>query len=371
MRKSDPARFWRWCTLNPVMHNAELERERFAVVLFYGMVLLIGYLTFQIIRSFLVPLAWAGTFAMVLSSVNRRLVSRIGNTGAAAVTTAATFVMIVVPAVIVGTVLVLELSSQIQSAHAASMAVSTPARLQQAWELVRVKMPYLQLPADPSALIQEAIRSVATFAAGRAASILADIAIVGFQLFIMLLGLFYFLRDSKPIVNTIRQILPFEMERRNRILGETYGLVVATVEALFTVSVVQGALTGLTLGLLGFPAPVFWAVMTSFASLLPLIGAGLIWIPAALWLFMSGDIVRGIILVVVGLGVITAADQLLRPVLLSGRTSMHGLVVFISLLGGVAAFGLIGLVIGPVVMAAASTLLEAVLEPRLGRKTAK
>lgn len=353
------------------MPNTDRERERFAVVLFYGIVLLVGYLAFQVILPFLVPLVWSAIFAMVLTPFNRRLASRIGKTWAAVTTTIATFLMIVVPAIIVGTLLVHEVSSQIQSADAASMAMSSPARLQEGWELLRTQMPYLHLPADPTANVQEVIRSVATFAAGRAASILTDIASFVLQLFIMLFGLFYFLRDSKPMVNLIREMLPFEAERRDRIVDETYDLVVATVGATFAVAMAQGVLTGLSLGLLGFSAPVFWGVIASFTSLLPVVGSGLIWGPAAIWLFLSGDIVRGVILVVVGVGVVGTIDNVLRQVLLTGRTTMHGLLVFISLLGGVAAFGFIGLVVGPVVMAAMATLLEAVLKQKPMGKTAK
>jgi predicted PurR-regulated permease PerM len=134
------------------------------------------------------------------------------------------------------------------------------------------------------------------------------------------------------------------------------------VGSTFAVAITQGALTGLTLGLLGFHAPVFWGVMTAFLSLVPVVGAGLVWAPAAIWLFATGDVVRGAVLVGVGIGVIGMADNILRPLLLSGRTTMHGLLVFISLLGGVAAFGFIGLVIGPVIMATFETLLGTVVQ---------
>jgi len=353
------------------MPNAELERERFALVLFYGIVLLVGYLSFQIISPFLVPLAWSGVFAMVLSPFNAYLGRRIGGTWAALTTTLATLVMIVVPVVIVGTLLVQEVSGQIQSANAAGMASSTPAKLQQAWDLVRTNVPYLQLPADPSATLRDGVKTVATYAAGRVGYVLANVANFVLQLFIMAFGLFYFLRDSTSIVNVIRQLLPFEEERRNRILGETHDLVVATVGATFAVAMTQGALIGLALGLLGFSAPVFWGVMTACASLLPVVGAGVIWVPAALWLFLTGDIGRGVILLVFGIAVVGTIDNVLRQVLLMGRTAMHGLLVFVSLLGGVAAFGFIGLVIGPVVMAAMTTLLETLLTQKPARKRAK
>ena len=352
------------------MPNAELERERFAVVLFYGIVLLIGYLAFHVISPFLVPLAWSAVFAMVLSPVNKWLGRRMGGTWAALTTTIATLVMIVVPALVVGTLLVQEVSDQIQNANSTGMT-SSPAKFQQAWELVRSRMPYLHLPVDPTATIQEAIKTVAAYAAARAGYVVANVANFVLQLFLMVFGLFYFLRDSTPIVQAIRQLLPFEEARRDRIVDETHDLVVATVGATFAVAVAQGTLSGIALGLLGFSAPVFWGVMTGFASLLPVVGGGLISVPAAIYLFATGDIGRGVILSVFGVAVIGSIDNVLRQVLLMGRTAMHGLLVFVSLLGGVAAFGLIGVVVGPVVMAATTTLVETLLTQKPARKRAK
>ena len=95
--------------------------------------------------------------------------------------------------------------------------------------------------------------------------------------------------------------------------------------------------------LLRMPAPVLWGVVMAFSSLLPIVGAALVWVPAGIWLLLSGEIARGVIMLLVGVLGISMADNVLRPLLLSGRTSMSGLVIFFGLLGGVAAFGFIGL----------------------------
>jgi len=98
-------------------------------------------------------------------------------------------------------------------------------------------------------------------------------------------------------------------------------------------------------------------------SLIPLVGAALVWAPTALWLLLSGDVVRGVILILVGIFGIGLVDNILRPVLLSGRTSASGLVVFLGLLGGAAAFGFIGLVLGPIVLVTAGSLLRVFSSP--------
>jgi len=345
----------------PVMNHAGSERDRFVLVLFYGVLLLAGYLAFRVVAPFLAPLGWAAVFAMVLNPVHARLASRVGRSRAAAATTVLAVVIIVGPAITVLAILTSEVTSVVQRIQAGGLVIPAAPDVQEWYASLRQKI-VIPLPADPTATLVDAFRSVATFLAARAGTILQNVASFVFHLFVMLFGLFYFLRDGERIVSIIRQLLPFEPERRDRMITQTNDLVVATVGSTFAVAIVQGALTGLTLGVLGFQSPVLWGVMTAFTALLPAVGSGLVWGPAAIYLFATGHVVKGIILVGIGVGVIGMADNVLRPLLLSGRTTMHGLLVFISLLGGMAAFGFIGLVIGPVAIAAIGTLLDAVLE---------
>jgi len=343
------------------MNHAGSERERFVLVLFYGVLLLAGYLAFRIVAPFLAALGWAAVFAMVLNPIQARVEARLGRPRAAAAVTILAFFIIVGPAVTVLTILTTEVTSVIQRIQSGDVVMPAAPDLKLWYEGLRQKT-VVPLPADPTATLIDAIRTVATYLAARAGTILQNVASFVFHLFVMLFGLFYFLRDGERMVGVIRQLLPFEATRRDRMISQTHDLVVATVGSTFAVAITQGVLTGFTLGLLGFQSPVLWGVMAAFTSILPAVGSGLVWGPAAIYLFATGNIVRGIILVAVGVGVIGMADNILRPLLLSGRTTMHGLLVFISLLGGMAAFGFIGLVIGPVAIAAIGTLLDAVLK---------
>jgi predicted PurR-regulated permease PerM len=342
------------------MNNAGSERDRFVLVLFYGVLLLAGYLALRIIAPFLAPLGWAAVFAMVLNPVQARVEARLGGPRAAVAVTLLAFFIIVGPAVTVLALLTSEVTSVVQRVQAGTLSMPAAPDVQ-AWYADLRQKTLMPLPADPTATLVDTFRTVATYLAGRAGTILQNVASLAFQLFVMLFGLFYFLRDGERIVGIIRQLLPFDPERRDRMIAQTHDLVVATVGSAFAVAITQGALTGLTLGVLGFQSPVLWGVMTAFTSLLPAVGSGLVWGPAAIYLFATGEIVRGVILVAIGVGIIGMADNVLRPLLLSGRTTMHGLLVFVSLLGGMAAFGFIGLVIGPVAIAALGTLLDAVL----------
>ena len=121
-------------------------------------------------------------------------------------------------------------------------------------------------------------------------------------------------------------------------MSDTRDLLVASVGASFIVSAAQGAIAGLAFWLLGLGAPVFWAVVTSFCSFLPVVGATLVWVPAAIGLLLSGEIWRGVVMLLIGVFGITVIGNALRPLMLTGKTSVSGLVIFIGLVGGAVAF---------------------------------
>jgi predicted PurR-regulated permease PerM len=121
---------------------------------------------------------------------------------------------------------------------------------------------------------------------------------------------------------------------------------------------VQGVLCGTAFVIVGLSSAVFWGVVMGFLSLLPLVGAWPVWIPAAIYLFSTGRPGRAIVLIVICGLVGGVADNILRPVLLGGRASLNGLLVFISVLGGIATFGVLGVVLGPIVVATVVGILD-------------
>ena len=160
------------------------------------------------------------------------------------------------------------------------------------------------------------------------------------------------------ILARIRDVLPFQKEQSDRMFTETEDLIFATVMSTAAAALTQGLFAGLAFAAVGIGAPIFWGVMVAFMSLVPVIGSALIWVPAAVTLMVSGHIVKGIVLLAFYGLVIVFADYVVRPWLISGRAEMGALVVFISVLGGVEVFGLLGIVLGPIVVALAASLLD-------------
>jgi predicted PurR-regulated permease PerM len=139
---------------------------------------------------------------------------------------------------------------------------------------------------------------------------------------------------------------------------EAIDMISATITAGLVVAAVQGVLGGITFAALSLPSPVFWGVVIAFLSLIPILGAWMVWLPAAIGLLLTGEVTKGVILLIAGALLISAVDNFLRPALIAGRSQLNGLLVFVSVLGGIQVFGLIGLVLGPLAVAMAVGLIR-------------
>jgi len=169
--------------------------------------------------------------------------------------------------------------------------------------------------------------------------------------FIMLYMLFFLLRDGGELSRRIGQAIPLQNDLQRGLASKFATVVRATIKGNIVVAIVQGALGGLIFWFLGIHAPVLWAVVMAFLSLLPAVGAGLVWLPVAIYLLATDAIWEGILLIGYGVLVIGLVDNVLRPMLVGKDTKMPDYVVLVSTLGGMAIFGLNGFVIGPVIAA--------------------
>jgi predicted PurR-regulated permease PerM len=329
-------------------------KDRFAQILFYGLVLLTGYLAFLVIRPFLAPLAWAVVFAMMFYPVHDELAIRFGPARGAFATTLMAAVLIVAPAVMLVSVLAREVPLVIDYVQQASL--SAPDQIERVWQVLRRRSP-VPLPDDPTVILREGVQRALAFLAPRAGAAVADVLATVGSLFVMLFAMFFLLRDGYTFGRRVRELLPLPEHERERLMSDTRDLVVASVGVGLLVAAIQGTIGGVAYWLLGIEAAALWGVAMAICALIPLLGTALVWVPTALWLFFSGQAGKGVILILVGVVIIGLVDNIVRPLLLSGRTSASGLVIFLGLLGGVTAFGFIGLVLGPIILVTASNLV--------------
>jgi predicted PurR-regulated permease PerM len=331
------------------------DREHVTGVIFYAALALFVYLIFLMVSPFLVPLGWAAVLVIVFHPVHVRFEQRFGPTRAAALSTAAVAVIVVAPLIIVTTAFVRE---AIQSAGDVQRAFEEGrfAKLERAWEWVQYRAGAEQR-FDVAATAVDVAKRVASFLAGQAGNLVQNVFVFVFDLIIVMFAAFFLFRDGDGLMHAIRRTLPVNRPLRERFIRQTRELVEATVQSAGIVAAAQGLLGGLLFAVLGIPAPVFWGVVMTFFCLLPF-GAWVVWLPAAILFFVNGDWTRGLIMAGFGVGVVSMADNILRPWLLSGRARMNGLLVLISLLGGIQVFGSLGLVLGPTLMATAVGILR-------------
>jgi predicted PurR-regulated permease PerM len=171
------------------------------------------------------------------------------------------------------------------------------------------------------------------------------------SLCIMLYLLFFLLRDGAALSAKIRTAVPLSRKYKQRLFNNFTTVIRATVKGNILVAIAQGALGGLAFWFLDVRAPLLWAVLMAFLSLLPAIGAALVWAPVAIYFLATGSVMEGVGLIVWGVVVIGLVDNILRPVLVGKDTKMPDYIVLFSTVGGMALFGLNGFVIGPVVAA--------------------
>jgi predicted PurR-regulated permease PerM len=175
---------------------------------------------------------------------------------------------------------------------------------------------------------------------------------------VMMYLLFFLLRDGDMLFDRIKKSVPLRAEQQNALFNKFAAVIRATVKGDILVAMLQGALGGLIFWLLNIHAPLLWAVLMAFLSLLPAVGAALVWLPVAIYLMATGEVMQGLALIAFGTFVIGLVDNLLRPALVGKDTKMPDYVVLISTLGGLQVFGLNGFVVGPVIAAMFITVWE-------------
>ncbi len=199
--------------------------------------------------------------------------------------------------------------------------------------------------------LSAALVQASKYLASQALDIGRSTANVVINLFLALYLLFFFLRDGGRLTARIRDAIPLRAEQKRALFTKFTIVTRAMFKGSLLVAAVQGALGGLIFWFLGIHAPVLWAVVMAFLSLLPAVGAALVWLPVALYFLATGAIWQGVVLIAYGALVIGLVDNFLRPFLVGKDTEMPDYVVLISTLGGIAIFGLDGFVVGPVIAA--------------------
>lgn len=323
-------------------------------------------LSFIVFSPFIRPVLSAIVIAIVFFPVQAKISRVVRNPSlAAALSIIAVMLIIVIPATLIGIAITSEvrhLYQLIDERSAASGGISPflsgliDRPLQWIGQYVDVSN------FDPRAALLERLREMGAFLLAEVRIVVGNVTSFIVNTAIAFFTLFFLFREGRSIRRRAAVILPLNPDQVDRLFNGVANTVMATVYGGLVVAAVQGSLTGLALWVLGVPSPVLWGIVATLLSLIPMVGSAVVWVPAAIFLYASGSWIKALILVGWGAGVVGTVDNFLRPYLMSGRVQMHTLLIFFSVLGGVKAFGILGLFVGPVILAITLTLLDLLRE---------
>ncbi|HYI93949.1 MAG TPA: AI-2E family transporter [Bryobacteraceae bacterium] len=348
----------------------EPRRDKKLSLLFLVLVTAVTlYLSFIIARPFLTPILTATLLAIAIYPLFLRLSRSMRNrSGAALLATVLVLIAIVLPTVLI----VEKLANETTAVYA---WLNEKQSLEGGWReyIGSVVDPPLQWVASRTGMSQEQLKrtaldrlqAVSTSLLNWAKSLAVNIGGTIVDTVIMLLTLFFLLRDGERIRQRIGSILPIEARRYQQLVDTISASITANIYGVLAVSVAQGTLGAIGYAIAGLPSVMLWGVATALFSMIPLAGAASVWVVASIYLLAIGSWGKAVFMLAWGAGVISTADNIVRPLVLSGRVKLHTLLIFFSLLGGVKAFGIIGLFTGPIIVSVAMALLNILEEERL------
>ena len=334
------------------MNHTSIQNKSLMVLL-----VLVSIAFIWILLPFYGAVFWAVILGIVFAPMQHRLQLKLGwqRNLTSLLTLGICLVIAILPVIVTGVLLVQEGATLYKNIESGQLDIAS--------YMAQIKHslpPYFQHLLDRfgmgelNGLREKVVKSAmqgSQFLAGQAFSFGQGTFEFVVSFFIMLYLLFFFLRDGSELVRKIRTAVPLEENQKRRLQLKFNRVVRATVKGNLLVAVTQGALGGLIFWFLDIPSALLWAVLMALLSLLPAVGAGIVWVPVAVWFLLSGAIWQGVVLALFGVFVIGLVDNVLRPVLVGKDTKMPDYLILISTLGGLGIFGLNGFVIGPLIAA--------------------
>jgi predicted PurR-regulated permease PerM len=331
-----------------------LSRERALVIVLGAATALAFYLCYKLAQPFLPALAWALALAVVAHPLHEWIARRTNRANVeAAVAVAVVAVVLIAPTVFVARRLGREAVAGAQTIKSGIDEGRWRSRLMSNGRLAPL-VTWIEEQAEFREEIQQATSNVSAYIASFVAGSIRALT----ELFITLFALFFFFRDRRVILGALRSLVPLSNAETDEVYARVGDTIYATVYGTLVVAIVQGALGGLMFWWLGLPSPLLWGTIMALLAIVPVLGAFVVWVPAAIFLALHGNWGKAIILTAWGGIFIALIDNLLYPVLVGKRLRLHTLPVFFAIVGGIFLFGGSGLILGPVVLAITMALID-------------
>ena len=345
---------------------ADASRSRFAVSLglargqvvvyfFFAAFLFLLYQLYSVFSGFLTPIIWAAILAMLFFPLYTIVLRWCGGreTLAAFALTLGITAGVVLPTVSLSSVITREGASLYHrvSEYVTSGELNATIQRLHASRFGRLVDRLEAYEIDWNAAARSSVDTVSSVIVSQVTSVARNVAVFLLDFTIMVFTLFFLFRDGERLYRGLRDVIPMDPGHKDAIFSVLYQTLSAVTQGMVATAVAQGVLTWVALWSLGLPYTAFLGVVAGFLSLIPFVGAAGVWIPCTIYLAASGDLVRAIILLVYGSLVISMVDNVLRPLLIGGQTRLPTLFLFFGILGGVQTYGVLGIFLGPVLLA--------------------
>lgn len=327
-----------------------------------GLLVIFGiaaWLCWLMLQPFIGVLLWAIVLVVVFYPAHRKLVEWTGSpSSAAALSTLLVIVTILLPVVLVSFAVANELRGAVEHFQGGLGRLLDIPAIQPA---LRWLDRYIDVDAWRSTdYVTDHLQRWSAAIAGPTLMFVGGVLSALVQTLLVVFTMFYFFRDADSLRHAIYDVVPLEYEQSHDIVVRTREVIGATIYGVLAISAIQGTLGFLIFFFLGLPSPLLWGVVMFLMSMIPMAGAFVVWVPAALYLLLTGSYIKALVLAGWGVLVIGSIDNFLSPRLVGRRARLHELLIFFSVLGGLQVFGVLGLVLGPVLAAITLALIEVV-----------
>jgi len=344
-----------------------MKKEHIFLIFILSLTFLSFYFLYRILSPFLESIFWAILLAIVFYPLFQKVHRLLKKREFLSAMTMTLFVILVI--ILPSTLLIISLANEVVGVYHELQEMIKTGRLEAyldqireipifnwTWERVNQYIDLTQM--DPPRLLIKNLQQISTFLFNQTSKILKGFSTFVIGFLFTLLSLYYFFKDGNRLLGRLKEALPIPSKERDLLILRFKEMIYATIYGGILIAIIQGILGGMIFWILGISSPILWGTAMAFLSFIPLGGTALIWVPAAILLFIQGAVLKGIILVGLGIFGISMVDNLLRPFFISSKTNIHPLLLFFAVLGGIQAFGLIGLAIGPLIATLCLTVIE-------------
>ncbi len=315
---------------------------------FLALLVLLIILSFKIILPFINAVLTAIVLAFVFYPLFKKLNKKIKNKKITSyVMLIILIILILIPAIFAANILLKEVFNIYSSIRSIDEA-----------EISNAISSVIGSRIDVSTYISEARSEITNIITGTIPEFLLSIPRKLFSLFVILFTFFYVLKDKENLLETLKRVLPVDNKHKEEVIKEFAVVTKSVIFGLIVAGIAQGIAGAIGFKIFGISNALFWGVVMATMSILPIVGPFLIWVPAGIYLLFTGNVINGILLLIYGTIIISSVDNVIKPRLISSKIKIHPIIVLLGLVGGIKMFGLVGVIIGPLILALTITFFK-------------